>query len=117
MELKSALILLALQDLRAKVGGNNTTSLNCDGSRLTNAVYAQDLRAKVGGDNTTPLIVMVVGAGRGPLVRASLRASERSGIAVFVYALDKNPNAGAQLAWVWYKSTNTDGVLVPQYKC
>ena len=29
----------------------------------------------------------------GPLVRASLRASERSDIAIFVYALDKNPNA------------------------
>eukprot|EP00802_Teleaulax_amphioxeia_P009695 Tamp_09716.p1 GENE.Tamp_09716~~Tamp_09716.p1 ORF type:complete len:607 (+),score=96.89 Tamp_09716:138-1958(+) len=53
----------------------------------------QDLRAKLGGDNTKPFIVMVVGAGRGPLVRASLRASERCGIAVFVYALDKNPNA------------------------
>jgi len=53
----------------------------------------QDLRAKVGGDNSTPFVVMVVGAGRGPLVRASLRASERCGVAIFVYALDKNPNA------------------------
>jgi len=40
-----------------------------------------------------PYVVMVVGAGRGPLVRASLRASERCGIPIFVYALDKNPNA------------------------
>ena len=53
----------------------------------------QDLRVKLGGDNSTPMIVMVVGAGRGPLVRAALRASERCGIAIFVYALDKNPNA------------------------
>ena len=59
------------------------------------AVYLAllDLRAKAGGDGDTPFIVMVVGAGRGPLVRASLRASERSGVAIFVYALDKNPNA------------------------
>mmetsp|Transcript_2166 Transcript_2166/g.5001 ORF Transcript_2166/g.5001 Transcript_2166/m.5001 type:complete len:605 (-) Transcript_2166:334-2148(-) len=42
---------------------------------------------------TAPYIVMVVGAGRGPLVRASLRASERCGIPIFCYALDKNPNA------------------------
>ena len=38
-------------------------------------------------------VLAVVGAGRGPLVRASLRASERSGRAVRVYAVEKNPNA------------------------
>lgn len=36
---------------------------------------------------------MVVGAGRGPLVRASLAASEESGRKVRVYAVEKNPNA------------------------
>ena len=36
---------------------------------------------------------MVVGAGRGPLVRASLRASERCGRRLKVYAVEKNPNA------------------------
>merc|ERR1711871_1880211 len=36
---------------------------------------------------------MVVGAGRGPLVKASLRASDRSGINIRVYAVEKNPNA------------------------
>jgi hypothetical protein len=51
----------------------------------------QDLRATLGGDGR--IIVMVVGAGRGPLVRASLRASDRCGIPIYVYALDKNPNA------------------------
>ena len=38
-------------------------------------------------------VVMVVGAGRGPLVRASLRAAERANVRVKVYALEKNPNA------------------------
>jgi len=41
------------------------------------------------------LVVMVVGAGRGPLVRAALRAAERVGLEsrVFVYCVEKNPNA------------------------
>ena len=36
---------------------------------------------------------MVVGAGRGPLVDAVLRASARTGRAVRLYAVEKNPNA------------------------
>ncbi|KAJ3226307.1 hypothetical protein HK099_005138 [Clydaea vesicula] len=38
-------------------------------------------------------VVMVVGAGRGPLVQNSLNAANRSGRKVKIYALDKNPNA------------------------
>ena len=38
-------------------------------------------------------VLMVVGAGRGPIVRASLRASRYSGRQVRVYAVEKNPNA------------------------
>jgi protein arginine N-methyltransferase 5 len=38
-------------------------------------------------------IVMVVGAGRGPLVRCVLRASEKSKRKVKIYAVEKNPNA------------------------
>ena len=36
---------------------------------------------------------MVVGAGRGPLVRAALSASEKSGRKIRVFAVEKNPNA------------------------
>ena len=36
---------------------------------------------------------MVVGAGRGPLVRASIRAADEAGRKVRVYAVEKNPNA------------------------
>ena len=37
---------------------------------------------------------MVVGAGRGPLVRASLAAAEEAGCKLKkVYAVEKNPNA------------------------
>ena len=39
------------------------------------------------------IVVMVVGAGRGPLVRAALRASDSSSVPVRVYAVEKNPNA------------------------
>ncbi|PON72987.1 Protein arginine N-methyltransferase PRMT [Parasponia andersonii] len=38
-------------------------------------------------------VLMVVGAGRGPLVRASLQAAEESGRKLKVYAVEKNPNA------------------------
>jgi len=39
------------------------------------------------------LVLMVVGAGRGPLVRAALSASEKSGRKIRVFAVEKNPNA------------------------
>lgn len=38
-------------------------------------------------------VVMVVGAGRGPLVRASLAAAKNAQRLVRVYAVEKNPNA------------------------
>jgi protein arginine N-methyltransferase 5 len=38
-------------------------------------------------------VVMVVGAGRGPLVRASLRAATDAKRKIRVYAVEKNPNA------------------------
>lgn len=37
--------------------------------------------------------IMVVGAGRGPIVKAALRASKKAERATLIYALDKNPNA------------------------
>lgn len=36
---------------------------------------------------------MVVGAGRGPLVRAALAAAEKADRQIRVYAVEKNPNA------------------------
>ncbi|KAF9417892.1 Protein arginine N-methyltransferase 5 [Podila epigama] len=38
-------------------------------------------------------VIMVVGAGRGPLVNCSLRAAEKAGRKVRIYAIEKNPNA------------------------
>ena len=36
---------------------------------------------------------MVLGAGRGPLVSASLQAAKEAGRKIKAYALEKNPNA------------------------
>ncbi|XP_024401652.1 protein arginine N-methyltransferase 5 isoform X2 [Physcomitrium patens] len=55
------------------------------------AVYAA-LVDRVTDDETT-VVLMVVGAGRGPLVRASLQAAEDAGCRLKVYAVEKNPNA------------------------
>ena len=38
-------------------------------------------------------IVMVVGAGRGPLVKATLQAASKTERLVRVYAVEKNPGA------------------------
>ncbi|XP_071871337.1 protein arginine N-methyltransferase 5 [Bombus fervidus] len=44
-------------------------------------------------DKNKKIVIMVVGAGRGPLVRASLNAAEKANHPVKVYAVEKNPNA------------------------
>lgn len=38
-------------------------------------------------------VIMVVGAGRGPLVRAALNAAKLTNQEIKVYAVEKNPNA------------------------
>jgi protein arginine N-methyltransferase 5 len=59
--------------------------------------YEQYYRAtKAALDDTPPeqvTVLMVVGAGRGPLVKTSLRAAEDAKREVRVYAVEKNPNA------------------------
>eukprot|EP01012_Entosiphon_sulcatum_P039880 TRINITY_DN5327_c0_g1_i1.p1 TRINITY_DN5327_c0_g1~~TRINITY_DN5327_c0_g1_i1.p1 ORF type:complete len:616 (+),score=76.75 TRINITY_DN5327_c0_g1_i1:249-1850(+) len=40
-----------------------------------------------------PVCICVVGAGRGPLVKASLRAAAHAKVPVRIYAVEKNPNA------------------------
>jgi protein arginine N-methyltransferase 5 len=38
-------------------------------------------------------VVMVLGAGRGPLVRAAFRAADKAKIVIKMYVIEKNPNA------------------------
>jgi protein arginine N-methyltransferase 5 len=58
------------------------------------AVY-QALQDKFPADYTP--VVMVVGAGRGPLVRASRAAAQQAKRNIKVYAVEKNPNAVVSL--------------------
>ncbi|KAF9156598.1 hypothetical protein DFQ26_009296, partial [Actinomortierella ambigua] len=51
-------------------------------------------------------VLMVVGAGRGPLVNCSLRAAEKAKRNVRIYAVEKNPNA-----FVTYVFTAKDNVF------
>ncbi|KAJ2848560.1 hypothetical protein IWW36_003229 [Coemansia brasiliensis] len=48
-------------------------------------------------DRTGPIVLMVVGAGRGPLVSRALHAARRAGQEVCVFALEKNPSALVEL--------------------
>ncbi|UYV74345.1 PRMT5 [Cordylochernes scorpioides] len=63
-------------------------------SKYQEAIHrALEDRVPVERRSDTVVTVMVVGAGRGPLVRATLIASEICGVNVRVYAVEKNPNA------------------------
>ncbi|KAF0981788.1 hypothetical protein FDP41_012445 [Naegleria fowleri] len=52
---------------------------------------------------TLRVIAMVLGAGRGPIVKAVLRAARTTKVPVLVYAVEKNPNALSHL--LYYKKT------------
>lgn len=57
------------------------------------AVYLALMDRKDQQSAEKPLILMVLGAGRGPLVRASLQAAKRANSNIKLYAVEKNPNA------------------------
>lgn len=52
--------------------------------------YLQD---RVSAGRTAPCTIMVLGAGRGPLVQAALQAARRVEVEASVWAVEKNPNA------------------------
>ncbi|CAO3683062.1 unnamed protein product [Umbelopsis vinacea] len=73
------------------------------------AVYHALLdRVPDGSDVET--VIMVVGAGRGPLVNCSIRAAEKAQRKVKLYAVEKNPNALVTLqnmkAELWHDRVN-----------
>eukprot|EP01065_Artemidia_motanka_P031664 TRINITY_DN3816_c0_g1_i1.p1 TRINITY_DN3816_c0_g1~~TRINITY_DN3816_c0_g1_i1.p1 ORF type:complete len:649 (+),score=214.30 TRINITY_DN3816_c0_g1_i1:113-2059(+) len=77
-------------------------------ARYEEAVFEclQDMKKQDKVPTDGPVTLMVVGAGRGPLVRSSIRASERAEVPLNVYAVEKNPNAivtlhalSRQLGW------------------
>lgn len=61
-------------------------------ARYEDAVF-EFLSDRKAAGAAAPIILMVLGAGLGPLVACSLRAASRAEIGVTVWAVEKNPNA------------------------
>ncbi|KAM4637179.1 LOW QUALITY PROTEIN: protein arginine N-methyltransferase 5-like [Amazona ochrocephala] len=59
-------------------------------------------------------VVMVLGAGRGPLVTAALRASRQAGRGVRIYAVEKNPNAVVTLQSWQYEEWGAQVTVVAE---
>lgn len=67
-------------------------------------LYEDAIRAamvdKTKGNKALEMTVMVVGAGRGPLVHAALNASRETGVPVRVFAVEKNPGCVLRLVHI-----------------
>eukprot|EP00877_Chromochloris_zofingiensis_P008918 jgi/Chrzof1/427/Cz01g15150.t1 len=61
---------------------------------------------------TTTTVLMVVGAGRGPLVRSSIKAAEAAGRWLKVYAVEKNPSAVVHIQAMIDREGWTDKVKI-----
>jgi len=57
------------------------------------AIYEALLTKNEENDSERPLVVMIVGAGRGPLVVASINAASKARRKIRIYAIEKNSNA------------------------
>lgn len=65
---------------------------------IRQAVHDLQFKQEVKNEATgAPLVIAVLGAGRGPLVESALLAADDVGAAVMVMAIEKNPNAVAVL--------------------
>ena len=96
-------IMLALQD-RQSTGRFAKMSVDACAPTSETATGAAD---GAGAAGVEPTVIMVVGAGRGPLVAAALAASQEAGVPVKVYAVEKNENAVVTLQaryLLWYYS-------------
>ncbi|KAK2156327.1 hypothetical protein LSH36_216g04041 [Paralvinella palmiformis] len=70
-------------------------------SQYQKAVYSALVSKKKEDDSM--IVLMVLGAGRGPLVTASLNAAQKAETRVFIYAVEKNPNAVVTLENLKYE--------------
>ncbi|PSC71639.1 arginine N-methyltransferase [Micractinium conductrix] len=86
-----------LQPLQDNLESQTYETFERDGTKYTTyeeAVYRCLLdRVPQEEAESRVTVLMVVGAGRGPLVAASLRASVRARRRIRIYAVEKNPNA------------------------
>ena len=93
--------MLALQDRQSTgrfakmtVDACAPTSETATGAaEAAGAAGAAGVAGAAGAAGAEPTVIMVVGAGRGPLVAAALAASQEAGVPVKVYAVEKNENA------------------------
>ena len=60
----------------------------------------------------TPVVVMVLGAGRGPLVRAALKAAKSANREIRCYAVEKNANAAVTLNLLKRTEWKNDDVTI-----
>jgi len=63
-------------------------------------------------DSQTKIVLMVLGAGRGPLVRAALRAAKSVNVQIKCYAVEKNANAAVTLELLNRTEWSEDDVTV-----
>lgn len=83
---------MPLQPLMDNLESQTYETFEKDPIKYRNYEWAvRDALRKTPQEKTT--VIMVVGAGRGPLVQASLRASASAKRRVKVFAVEKNPNA------------------------
>lgn len=71
-------------------------------------------RVPEGERETNVQVVMVLGAGRGPLVAAVLRAARQAGARVRLYAVEKNPNAVVTLENCQWEEWGAQVAVVPR---
>ncbi|CAK1548334.1 unnamed protein product [Leptosia nina] len=105
-------IVQALTDLQTKD--------KCEKSNIADTTKAEGTDENAKGDqedkkeNKPPYTVMVLGAGRGPLVRATLNAADITNTNVRVIAVEKNPCAvvvlAAQVREIW---SERDVTVIP----
>lgn len=87
-------IAKALSAMKQRLLTMNSLSENRMVSGVENVVQVENGEEILVEKRTAlPIIVMVVGAGRGPLVAAALSASFETNISIKVYAVEKNRNA------------------------
>ena len=98
--------MLALQD-RQSTGRFAKMTVDACAPTSETATGAAEAAGAAGAAGAEPTVIMVVGAGRGPLVAAALAASQEAGVPVKVYAVEKNENAVVTLQaryLLWYYS-------------
>lgn len=80
-------------DANAEKNSNAASASSTTPAAPSSKASAATAPKNANGWQTQQLVVMIVGAGRGPIVEAAMRAEQRAKIPIKLYALDKNPNA------------------------